>query len=136
MKRGRKSVAELLIGSPVVGYPDAPYNLTDAEAEEWRAIVASMQPGYFARSHYPLLTQLCRHVVISNRVAMLIEQCCKKRTFDRAELASLLAMQNAETQALIRLCRQLRLSHQAIMRLESRKTRPAPAIEVPWHRDK
>jgi hypothetical protein len=42
----------------IANRPDAPYTLTDAEADEWRAIVASMQPDYFQRSHYPMLSQL------------------------------------------------------------------------------
>jgi hypothetical protein len=41
--------------------PDAPYDLADAGAEVWRAIVASMPAEHFAPSHYPMLTQLCRH---------------------------------------------------------------------------
>src|SRR4051812_11648273 len=49
-------------------------------------LAAPMQPDYFAPSHYPLLTQLCRHVVASNRVAMLVEQCCKQKSVNSAEL--------------------------------------------------
>jgi hypothetical protein len=39
--------------------PLSAYTLTDAGADELRAIVASMQPEHFARIHYPMLTQLC-----------------------------------------------------------------------------
>ena len=61
--RGRKSMTDLMIdgSTSVIQRPDAPYDLTDAGADEWRAIVASMPPEHFARIHYPMLTQLCRH---------------------------------------------------------------------------
>jgi hypothetical protein len=136
--RGKKSVAELLIAEGPNGVlasrPDAPYCLTDAEADEWVAIVGSMRPGYFARSHYPMLSQLCRHVVASNRVAQLIEAICKRKKIDCAELASLLAMQSAESANIVRLCRQLRLSHQAIYRPDSIKQRPVGMLQAPWER--
>jgi len=94
----------------VIQRPDAPYTLTDAESDEWRAIVSSMPPEHFARTHYPMLTQLCRHIVASRRVAQLIEAVCKQKKLNRAELASLLALQAAESSAIIRLCRSMRLT--------------------------
>jgi len=83
--------------------PDAPYNLTDAAADEWRAIVNSMPAEHFARIHYPMLTQLCRHKVQSDRIDQLIEQCCTKqrgKTFDRAQykdLCSQAAVESSES---------------------------------------
>ena len=134
--RGRKSVAELLVSDGLNGVsrPDAPYCLTDLEADEWRAITASMPPGYFARSHFPLLSQLCRHIVASNRVALLIEQSCKQKKVHRAELATLHAMQASESASIIRLCRQLRLTHQAIYRANSTRQRPIAMLNPPWER--
>ena len=123
-----------MVSPPDTGRPDAPYCLTDLECDVWRAIVSSMPQNYFSPSHYPLLIQLCRHVVGSNRIAMLVEQCCEKRQIDRAELADLMQMQGGESSHIIRLCRQLRLSPQAIYRGESVKVRPSPVLNVPWIR--
>lgn len=142
-QRGRKSITQIMLetgpNSPEANYPDAPYNLTDAETDEWRAIVSSMKPGYFARSHYPMLSQLCRHIVASNRVAQLIEDCCKKKkgksTFNEERFSALLSLQATESTAIVRLCRQMRLSHQAIVRAEGVNQRPLkhPALDAPWN---
>jgi hypothetical protein len=118
----------------IANRPDAPYTLTDTEADEWHAIVASMQPDYFQRSHYPMLSQLCRHIVTSNRVAQLIETTCKQKKLNREELASLLVLQGKESAAIVGLCRQLRLSHQSIYRADSTKQRPVAMIDAPWDR--
>jgi len=122
-------------GITAADYPDAPYNLTDAEADEWRGIVSSMQPGYFARSHYPLLAQLCRHIVASNRLAQLIEATCKIKKVNKYELTSLLKAQNSESASIVRLCRQMRLAHKSLYRAESTKQRPMKTIDAPWVRE-
>jgi chaperone required for assembly of F1-ATPase len=130
-------MSELMIdgSTTVIQRPDAPYTLTDAEADEWRAIVASMPPEHFARIHYPMLTQLCRHKVASDRVAQLTEAVCRQKKLDRAELASLQTMQAVESSAIIRLCRSMRLTHQSLYRAESVKPRPVAMIKEPWDPD-
>src|SRR5262245_27458819 len=115
-KRGRKSVASLLVEVRPGERPDAPYSLGDEQSAEWRGIVASMPADYFKRSHYPVLVQLTRHIVASNRIAMLIEQLCRSKMIDTARFVSLHAQQTTETMAIIRLCRQLRLSPQQVYR--------------------
>jgi|SRR6266566_73531 len=121
--------------SAIATRPDAPYNLTDAEADEWRAIVSSMPPEHFARSHYPMLTQLCRHKMQSDRIAQLVEATCKQKKLNRCEYASLLAMQAVETSAIIRLERSMRLTHQALYRGETAKLRPVAMVKAPWEKD-
>ena len=136
--RGRKSITDLMIdgSTSVIQRPDAPSTLTDAEADEWRAIVASMPPEHFARIHYPMLTQLCRHVVASRRIAQLIEAVCKQKKLNRAELASLLALQAAESSAIIRLCRSMRLTQQSIYKANNTgKLRPVGMMKAPWDPD-
>ena len=135
-RRGFKSADELMVLGPGVSRPDAPYSLTDAEAEIWRMICASMEPEYFRPSHYAALSQLCRHTVASNYVSHLVSAQYTKRKVDRSELASLLQMQASESNAIIRLMRQLRLSHQAIYRGELVKNRPLKNIDVPWNRSR
>jgi hypothetical protein len=143
-KPGPKSVTQLMIegSTSVIERPDAPYNLTDAEADEWRAIVASMPPEHFSRVHYPMLTQLCRHKVQSDRVAQLVETVCKKnpkgpasKGFDMTEYDHLLGMQARESAAIIRLMRSMRLTQQSLYRADSAKPRPVSMIKAPWEPD-
>jgi hypothetical protein len=132
--RGRKSMTELAIGPVVINRPEPPYNLTDAEADVWRQIVNAMPADHFAPSHFPLLVQLCRHVVSSDRVKLLIEQLCGRKQIDCDRLQSLLAMQTSESSSIVRLMRSLRLTPQSISRAESAKLRPlATGALAPWH---
>jgi len=140
--RGKKSMAELMLDNKkVVELPDAPYDLTDEEADEWRAIVAAMPPKYFARTHYPVLTQLCRHIVAARRTALLIEDTCKpkrgKATFDTSLYIDLLAMQHQETTSIVRLTRAMRLNHISIYKANNTGRLAARGqIIAPWHRGK
>src|SRR6266566_1650206 len=114
-------MTELMIdgSTSVIQRPDAPYTLTDAEADEWRSLVASMPPEHFARIHYPMLTQLCRHKVQSDRIGQLIEAVCKQKKVNQAEYDHLLGMQARETSSIIRLMRSMRLTHQSLYRADS-----------------
>jgi hypothetical protein len=140
VSRGRKSVTQLMIegSTSVIERPDAPYDLSDAAAEEWRAIVASMPAEHFSRVHYPMLTQLCRHKVESNRINQLIEQCCSKKKgkpFDLNEYRILTGMQGRESSEINRLMRSMRLTHQALYRADSVKPRPVAMVKPPWEPD-
>jgi hypothetical protein len=101
-----------------------------------RTIVAAMPPGYFAPSHFPLLAQLCRHCVASDRIAALIEVVAAKKRIDISELTSLHTAQSSESAAIVRLSRQLRLTHQAVYRANN-TGRLTPTIEhdAPWRRE-
>jgi len=57
MKRGRKSQAELATVAVVDpdGRPDAPYDLTDYQADEWRTVVNRMPSGWFPRETWDVL---------------------------------------------------------------------------------
>jgi hypothetical protein len=115
----------------IIQRPDAPYDLTDEQAEEWRAVVNAMPPDHFMRGNYALLSQLCRHVVSARRVAQLIEQAAKKKTLDRKEFAALLQLQTTESASITRLLRSMRLTQQSVMRPESVKHPKGPA-KKPW----
>jgi|SRR5882724_10361184 len=139
-RRGPKSMADLLItDSPagIVNRPDAPYDLTDEEADVWRSVVSSMPADHFAPSHYPILAQYCRHVIASRRIAQLVERCCKAKKFDREELKELLKMQATESLAIMRLARSMRLTHQAIYKANATGAlRPVRALaKAPWDAD-
>jgi hypothetical protein len=66
-QRGRKSAASLSVprGNVVemVPRPPPPSDLTDEQAEEWKAIVGRLPAEWFPRETWPVLVQFCRHTV-------------------------------------------------------------------------
>jgi hypothetical protein len=132
--RGRPSMASLMVpdSSEFIQRPDAPYDLTDEQAEEWRAIVSAMGPGHFMRGNFPLLAQLCRHIVNARRLAQLIEQCAKEKDFDRKEFGILLQLEATESAAIMRLSRSMRLTQQAVKRLETTRHPKGERVKNPW----
>jgi hypothetical protein len=127
-------MASLMVpdSSEFIQRPDAPYDLTDEQAEEWRAIVGTMDPGHFMRGNYPLLAQLCRHIVNARRLAQLIEQCAKEKDFDRKEFGILLQLEATESAAIMRLSRSMRLTQQAVKRLETTRHPKGERVKNPW----
>jgi hypothetical protein len=83
------------------------------------------------RGNYPLLAQLCRHVVNARRVAQLIEEAAKEKEFDRREYMILLQMQATESAAIMRLSRSMRLTQRAVKRAETTK-HPLGQTKRPW----
>jgi hypothetical protein len=119
----------------VAQYPDSPYDLTDEESEEWRAIVRSKVPGHFSRDNFPMLSQLCRHIVNARRIAQLVQDCVTAEHFNREKYCNLLRTQNAETMAIMRLSRSMRLTQQSRIDKLSTKLRPVTELN-PWDRKK
>jgi hypothetical protein len=108
--------------------------LTSEEADEWLAIVNTMPANHFMRGNFPLLAQLCRHIVTSRRVAQLINQAAKDKDFDRKEFGALLQLQATESAAITRLSRSMRLTQQSVMRAETTK-HPRGRTKNPWDRE-
>src|SRR5215207_8341959 len=73
LQRGRKSASSL---SVIATFPDQRpeplSDLTDEQKVEWRAIVASMPPDWFRRETWPMLGQLCSHIVTSRGLRVTI----------------------------------------------------------------
>lgn len=134
--RGRKSSASremaALTQAQIIDRPDAPYNLTDAEADHWRRIVEAESADHFPASTHQDLAQLCRHIVNSDRVAMLIEQFCESESSELDDYDKLLKMQERETRAILSASTRLRISNQA--RYDKSKKRTA-ATKKPWQND-
>ena len=131
--RGRRSMAELMMPTTlaeIIQRPEAPYDLTVEQSEEWHAIVSTMPAGHFMRGNYPLLSQLCRHIVASRRIAQLIEQAANEKVLDLKELGTLLQLQAAESATIMRLSRSMRLTQQSIMRAET--TKHPRQTKRPW----
>lgn len=130
--RGRTSMAALMVPNnptEIVQRPDAPYDLTDEEADEWRAVVNTMPPDHFMRGNYALLSQYCRHVIAARRVAQLIESVAKQKDFDRKEFGVLLQLQATESAAITRLLRSMRLTQQSVLRPEIKHPKQ---LKRPW----
>jgi hypothetical protein len=115
--RGRKSSAELMappLSIEAHERPDAPYDLDDVQAEEWRAVVNRLPADWFPRETWPLLAQYCRHVVAARHVAKLVHDCERNAGgFDVADYDRLLKMQEREGRALTSLATKMRISQQS-----------------------
>lgn len=116
--RGRKSAASLEIASPshvsAIERPDAPYDLTDEQADEWWAVVNRMPADWFPRETHAMLAQYCRHVVAARRVAQLVaDREGRKGSLDIEEYDRLLKMQEREGRAISSLATRMRISQQA-----------------------
>jgi len=84
-------MAELMVPTTfaeIILRPEAPDDLTDEQSEEWHAIVNTMPADHFMRGNFPLLSQLCRHIVASRRIAQLIEQAANEKVLDLKELCT------------------------------------------------
>ena len=132
--RGRKSAASLAVASrpvEVVQRPDAPYDLTDEQSEEWWAVVNRMPADWFPRETHGMLSQYCRHVVAARRVAQLIaDREAQVGALDVEEYDRLLKMQEREGRAISSLATRMRISQQATVRAE--QARKPSQVRKPW----
>jgi hypothetical protein len=130
--RGRKSTASLAITTvaqlETVPRPDAPYDLTDEETNEWWAVINRMPADWFPRETHPLLSQYCRHVVRARRIAQLIQVMEGGKDadgqiieFDLKSYNRMLIMQERETRAIAALSTKMRLAQQSTIDKETKK---------------
>jgi hypothetical protein len=124
--------------------PDAPGDLTQEQAAEWRGIVDRMPADWFQRETHGLLSQYCRHVVAARRISELIMglETELARTVEQdgaSKLAVTLAaaktldrlfkMQDREGRAMSSLATRMRLTQQT----NYDKTKPRPVeAKPPW----
>ncbi len=145
--RGRTSSAALSVRRSVdvqeICRPDAPYDLTDEQAEEWRAVVDRMPADWFPRETWGMLTAYCRHVVSQRKVAQMIQalegemQAEVDAGTPRSEvllsssksLDRLFKMQEREGRAISLLATRMRLSQQSSYDKSRKKGSPA---KRPW----
>ena len=114
--RGRKSAAELGVIQGIPERPKPPDELTSAQAEEWRAVVARMPVDWFGREIFPLLCAYVRHVTNSRHIARLIEDAHKSDLSDRKALMRfnrLLGMQERQSNVLAGLATRMRMTNQS-----------------------
>lgn len=115
-QRGRDSAAANEIAAigklETVQRPDAPYDLTDEQVDEWRAVVARLPADWFPRETHPLLAQYCRHAVASRRLAQLVASLERESDFDLIAYDRALKMQERESRCLASLATKMRISQQ------------------------
>ena len=133
--RGRTSAASLEVATAAqverIDRPDAPYDLTDEQSEEWWAVVNRLPADWFPRETHGVLAQYCRHVVASRRVAQLIAaEEAGEGDLDLARYDQLLKMQEREGRALSSLATRLRITQQATVSPKTKK--PPIAARKPW----
>lgn len=110
--------------------PDAPYDLTDEQSEEWWAVVNRLPAEWFTRETHSLLAQYCRHVVTARRVAQLIASVEQEAELDIARYDQLLKMQEREGRAISSLATRMRMTQQATM--TKRADKGAAGMKKPW----
>lgn len=131
-QRGRKSAAsqEVATLSQVtrVERPDAPYDLTDDQADVWRMVVDSEAADFFSPAVFPSLSAFCRHVVTSRLISRQVDAMERGESFDVDEYDKLLKLREREDRAAEALARGLRITNQA--RYDKSKKRAGPKSRV------
>lgn len=132
IKRGPRSAASMLIASPqpldVIERLKPPHHLVDEQVEVWQTIVSGHPADWFDAGSIPLLAQLCRHVVMSNRLAELVE-----RTDETDTLLAVLKEQRAESEIIRKLSTSLRITPQSLTNHRGNKKTQTTAIRA-WQR--
>jgi phage terminase small subunit len=132
--RGRKSMAELTViagsGVETIRRPDPPDNLTDEQADEWRAVVRRLPADWFPRETWGLLAQYCRHVVSSRRVQQLVASIEAEKDFDIVAYDRALKMQERESRCIASLATKMRISQQT--QYDKSKKRGSVIARKPW----
>jgi hypothetical protein len=132
--RGRVSAAALTVIGPggieTVRRPEPPIELTDDQAEEWRAIVNRMPADWFTRETVPLLVQYCRTIVRARRLAQLLNNTEKSEELDVKEYRDLLRSEAEQSGVLMSLATKMRISQQSTY--DKSKKKPAGGTTRPW----
>jgi hypothetical protein len=113
----RKSAAALAIVTPITEHrPPPPEGLTEAQAEEWRAIVARMPSSWFPRETHGLLVAYVKHVSAHRVLSDLVdsfEPVWLSRDDGLTRYDKLLQMREREARALSSLATRMRMTQQS-----------------------
>ncbi len=135
-QRGRKSAAALAVReqTQTVVHADAPYDLTDEQAEVWRATLASLPPDWIETGAHPTLAAYCRTATHLRRLGQLVTQAEGDAEFSPRDYLDLVKAHGALSQVIKTLSTALRLTPQTRIRPETghRKAAGFTNVKRPW----
>jgi phage terminase small subunit len=137
-QRGRKSAASQTVISlvDVSQYrPSAPAHLTKEQQQLWDEICASMKPGSFPPSMWPLLSLYCVHTCRSRFIAAELRKLDPGK--DWQKFRAWACMHRSESNTMCMLATKLRLLPKANTRLDRQVSSDAPwnINRKPWEDD-
>ena len=134
----RKSAAALAVISPITdSRPSPPAELTEAEADEWRAIVNRLPVHWFPKETHALLVAMLKHRSSHRELCKLIEAfdvTLLKVDLGVDHYGKLLVMREREGRAMAGLAVKLRLTNQSryLPHTAARQAQPGPHHGEPW----
>ncbi len=102
----------------------------------------SMPADHFIRANFPVLSQLCRHIVVAGQIAQMLKNDMQSKNFNYRDYAKLLRQQTAESRkqkaeslSIMRLSRSLRLTQQSTFNSKMRLPKGGATIDNPRDRE-
>lgn len=134
-KKSAASLSVVPIGQAIHRLAPPP-SLLPEEAEVWDAVVSTKPADWFQADSAPILAEYCRAVVMSDRLAILIEMELTGRAEDGPSLKDLLKMRDAESRRVLTCGTKLRLTQQSRYTPGSSATadKKAGKAALPWQR--
>jgi phage terminase small subunit len=119
---------------PRCSRPDAPYDLTDEQAELWRGVVDALPGAWIEPGALPVLAAYCRQATALRRLGALMHQAEREGDYDEAMHLALIKAHSGAAQALKTLATALRLTPQSRMRADAAgaKAGDGPRGPRPW----
>jgi hypothetical protein len=93
--------------------PEPPPKLTRDEGHEWKAIVGRMPQDWFPAETWPVLVDLCRIIVNSDKVNAMVNAELSKASVDDKRLSELMKLQMGYSKSIGIACAKLRITPQA-----------------------
>lgn len=90
-----------------------PSDFPPSESEVWRSVVSTKPVDWFQADSAPLLAEYCRAVVMTDRLAMMIEAAMTAPDEDGPSLKDLLKMRDVESRRAATLAVKMRLTQQS-----------------------
>jgi hypothetical protein len=115
-----------------IARPDAPYDLTDEEADFWRVVVNRMEPDYFPAETWPILCAYCRATVRGRHLSGMRQTMEKMEKFDLDAYAKIVRMENECAKTVAMLATKMRIAHQSTYDVQKRK--PPVLVKPPWEK--
>lgn len=131
-QNGRKSAAAVAVLPHKLERKERlepPDSLGIKETLVWVAVVNGHPADWFDAGAVPVLVQLCRHVVVADRIAEMIE-----RTGNNGILLGLLNTQRSESEIIRKLATALRVTPQSLLNHNGNKKPQSAVVVSPWSR--